>query len=59
MDKPLIEHMLNACQEVAHRKLSKWEQDFIESISSQYEERGRLSEKQCEVLERIYAEKTS
>lgn len=35
-------------------KLSAWEQQFIESASDQYARNGSLSEKQLEVLERIY-----
>ena len=41
------------------RVLSKWEEDFIESLSDQFAARGTLSEKQEEILERIYAEKTA
>lgn len=40
------------------RGLSKWEEDFMESITEQYGQSGKLSEKQKEVLERIYAHKT-
>jgi hypothetical protein len=38
--------------------LSTWETDFIESLVIQREAGRRLSEKQAEILERIYAEKT-
>lgn len=38
--------------------LSAWELGFMESITEQFERSGRLSEKQIETLERIYAEKT-
>ena len=40
------------------RNLSKWETDFMESVTEQFEERGSVSEKQQELIERIYAEKT-
>lgn len=40
------------------RNLSKWERDFTESVSEQLEQRGALSERQIEILERIYTEKT-
>lgn len=33
---------------------SKWEQDFIESISDQFLEKKDLTNKQCEILERLY-----
>lgn len=51
------EEMLQDCQEAAscsNTPLSKWEQDFIDSITEQYEERRSLSSKQVEVLKRIW-----
>jgi hypothetical protein len=38
--------------------LTTWEADFVESIVSQRERGRKLSDKQVEILERIYAEKT-
>jgi hypothetical protein len=38
--------------------LTPWEEDFIDSIAEQFEERGTLTDRQIEILERIYAEKT-
>ena len=39
--------------------LTKWEEDFVMSIRERFEEgRWHLTEKQAEILERIYAEKT-
>ena len=58
MDKELITHMLKSL-EAPSRELTKWEEDFIASVTEQFEERGSLSERQAEVLERIYAEKTA
>ena len=40
------------------RNLSSWEKGFMESITDQFERSGSLSERQTEILERIYAEKT-
>lgn len=40
------------------RNLTKWEEDFISSIGTQLENGRELSERQLEILERIYAEKT-
>ena len=40
------------------RNLTSWEQSFMESITDQFERSGSLSERQTEILERIYAEKT-
>jgi hypothetical protein len=38
--------------------LTQWEISFMESITDQLERKGTLSERQIEILERIYAEKT-
>ncbi len=40
------------------RDLSKWELDFMESITDQWERGGPFSTRQAEIVERIYAEKT-
>lgn len=37
--------------------LTKWEENFMDSISEQFELRGTLSDRQEEILERIYTEK--
>lgn len=39
--------------------LSTWEIDFMESITDFFEVHQWISDKQEEILERIYAEKTS
>jgi len=38
--------------------LTKWEEDFMESITDQFAVRNSLSDKQEEILERIYTDKT-
>ena len=39
--------------------LTPWEEDFIESIRNRFDRGWRtLSDKQADILERIYAEKT-
>lgn len=40
------------------RGLTKWEEDFMESIIGQFERKNWLSERQEEILQRIYDEKT-
>ena len=40
--------------EIEMDKLTSWEQLFIESVSDQYTRKGSLSDKQLEILERIY-----
>ena len=39
--------------------LTPWEQEFMESITDQWERTGTLSDRQQEILERIYTERTS
>lgn len=39
-------------------KLTPWEVDFVESVIIQFKFKKDLTEKQENVLERIYAEKT-
>lgn len=41
------------------RGLTAWEKQFMESITDQAGVTGSVSEKQQEILERIYAERTS
>jgi hypothetical protein len=55
--KKLIEHMFQLL-ETPSKSLTKWEEDFVESVQEFYQVNKRLSDKQFEVLERIYAEKT-
>lgn len=53
----VIEHWITTVNEEG-RGLSKWELDFMESITEQFEKRNSISDKQEEILERIYSEKT-
>lgn len=53
----LIKHMLDAL-EAPYKELTEWEEKFIESVTEQFENRNWLSDKQFDVLERIYSEKT-
>lgn len=41
------------------KELTPWETQFIESVSDQFSRYHSLSEKQIEILEKIYAEKTN
>lgn len=62
-DPSVIQSWLEQVQN-GGRGLTKWEEDFIASLSDQVERSiaitgwFRISEKQEEILERIYAEKT-
>lgn len=54
--KELIQHYLSEVQNKGVN-LTKWESDFIESVDEQFKTRGTLSDKQVEILERIYTER--
>ena len=47
--RSLIDHCLDFTE-----RLSDWEREFMDSISEQLDDRRTLSEKQTEILERIY-----
>lgn len=52
------EHWIQTCYDEG-RNLTKWEQGFIEDLKEQFENgRKYLSDRQAEILERIYADKT-
>lgn len=53
----MIKHMFREL-ESPNKELTKWEEDFISSITDQFERKNSLSDKQFEILEKIYAEKT-
>jgi hypothetical protein len=55
--KEVIQQMLHAL-ESPHKDLTEWEENFLESIAKQFDRSGSLSDKQFEILDRIYAEKT-
>lgn len=38
--------------------LTKWEESFIESVRDQFDRTNSLSDKQEDILERIYSERT-
>lgn len=58
-DPEILRSWVDAIMEEASDKLSSWEIDFVESIDRQLRGGRVLSQKQEEILERIYAEKTS
>lgn len=44
--------------EATGRGLTPWEQDFVASLNEQMEEKRTPTERQMEILERIYADRT-
>lgn len=53
----LYENWIEACLNESKKRLTRWEEEFLESISDQIARTGSLSERQAEILERIYVEK--
>ena len=51
------DHWIDTIQEEG-RNLTKWEEQFVESLNTQRDEGRPLTERQAEILERIYADKT-
>lgn len=56
-DAATVSNFIDALQ-TPHKPLSPWEESFLESITDQWETKQWLSDRQLEILERIYAEKT-
>lgn len=54
---PDIATMLSDCESAktcSNSPFTKWEEDFIDSVLEQFEERGGLTAKQEETLEKIW-----
>lgn len=56
--REMIEHMLKELERPV-KDTTPWEMNFLISIQDQFNRKGTLSDKQFEILERIYAEKTA
>lgn len=54
----IIEHFYKEL-EMPRVQLNQWELNFIESTKDYFDRTGHLSDKQFEVLERIYVEKSA
>lgn len=52
-DRTQLEYMLGHIEDYTER-LTEWEKQFVDSVSEQLEQRGTLSEKQQEIVERVY-----
>jgi hypothetical protein len=56
--REMIGHMLLEL-ETPVKTLTKWEEGFVMSVSDQFDSRGTLSDKQFEVLSKIYEDKSA
>ena len=52
-NKEIIESYLRML-ETPRKPLSKWEENFLASLAEQVQAQGSLSERQFEILDRIY-----
>jgi hypothetical protein len=50
--REMISNMISVCRDSLF--ITEWEANFILSIEEQFEGRGNLTNRQCEILERIY-----
>ena len=57
-DMKVVAEWIDRALTQSHKPLTEWEQHFMESVSDQLYHYGTLSERQIEIIERIYAEKT-
>jgi len=57
-DKEVIQQWIDHVNENGVN-LSKWELDFMESVTEFFSQRSWISDKQEDILERIYTDKTS
>ncbi len=53
-----ITHMLQALDSPS-KELTKWEENFLADVSLQFHHRNFLSDRQVEILEKLYADKTN
>lgn len=53
--KAIIQNYLDTLSRSGN--LTKWEEEFVDSVTEQFERRGTLSDKQIGTLEKIYGEK--
>jgi len=56
-DPETIEHWLDTIRNDGVN-LTKWEEDFMDSIYDQWSQKRFISDKQEAIVERIYAERT-
>jgi CO dehydrogenase/acetyl-CoA synthase beta subunit len=55
--RKLVEHMFESLERPT-KDLTKWELGFIESITEQWTTKEWISDRQLEILEKIYADRT-
>lgn len=56
--KEVLQEWIEKCHSEALDDMTEWERDFVDSLEAQLQRRGSLSDRQVEILERIYTEKT-
>lgn len=56
MNYDIIKNQIDTIQNEG-RNLTEWEEDFVKSVVGQFKQRGWLSPRQAEIIDRIYCEK--
>ncbi len=49
--------MADRLEAIAPASLTQWEEEFVDSVSAQFDRSHSVSDRQMEILERIYNEK--
>jgi hypothetical protein len=55
IDQDTLRDWIDCCLNSRRRSITAWERSFLESIGDQLDRTGRLSNRQVEILEEIYA----
>lgn len=55
----VLQHWIESLEMEASERMTDWELNFVESVSNQLSMFGKLSQKQQEILERLYVKYTS
>lgn len=50
----MIARMLTGLEGREDDSYTEWENDFINSLNEQFEKKGDLTDRQCEILEALY-----
>ena len=53
----VVEEMIVKVNEEAHKPLNNFEEGFMSSITDKFDRSGYLSDREIEILEKIYCEK--
>ena len=52
--KQILTRMLENLDTLEIQELTQWEANFINSVQEQFEKKGDLSDRQCEIVEKLH-----